>query len=190
MKNSRKTRGLILILLGLVFFIGAGYWFNANVQEDKSAGKSSAKILKEVEKQQSKDNSSDVIYVEDSAFCGTVEIKKLGVKLPVFNKWNDSNLMKAPCRYSGSVKENNMIVVAHNYRSHFGSLQRLSKGDEIIFTDAYNIKHIYKVSKVTNLDKTDVEQMKSGKWDFTLFTCTINREHRVTVRCVLKSGGN
>ncbi len=189
MKNSKKVRGLILISLGLALFIGAGVWFNSNVQEDKSAGKSSAKILKKVENEQKENKTSDVIYVEDSAFCGTVKIKKLGIKLPVFDKWTDDNLKKAPCRYSGSVQDKNMIVVAHNYKSHFGSLQTLRKGDEIIFTDAYNIKHIYQVSKVTSLEKTDVEQMKSGKWDFTLFTCTISREHRVTVRCFEKTGG-
>jgi sortase A len=31
-----------------------------------------------------------------------------------------------------------------------------------------------------------VEEMTSGDWDMTLFTCTVGGQSRVTVRCVLE----
>lgn len=189
MKSKRKIRGIALLAVGFLLFAVAGFWLGSNFYEDAAAGKQSAEILKEIEKEPNRGNSDSVIKIKNNSFCGTVEINKLGVKLPVFDEFSDSNLKNAPCRYSGSVENNDMIIVAHNYRSHFGSLKRLSKNDEIIFTDAFGDKHIYIVNKIVNLGKTDVEQMKSGKWDFTLFTCTTNREHRVTVRCTKKLGG-
>ena len=35
------------------------------------------------------------------------------------------------------------------------------------------------------LPATAVEEMTAGDYDLTLFTCTANRTHRVTVRCDL-----
>ena len=46
-------------------------------------------------------------------------------------------------------------------------------------------RFIYAVSGTEQLPGTAIEEMKSGDWDLTLFTCTIGGAARVTVRCVL-----
>lgn len=74
--------------------------------------------------------------LEDGACIGILEIPSLDLKLPVISKWSYPLLKKAPCRYSGSVYENNLVIAAHNYRSHFGRLKTLQNGSEVIFTDA------------------------------------------------------
>lgn len=33
------------------------------------------------------------------------------------------------------------------------------------------------------LERTAIEEMESGDWDLTLFTCTVDGAARVTVRC-------
>ena len=42
----------------------------------------------------------------------------------------------------------------------------------------------YKVDNVETLRSTQVEDMTSGDWDMTLFTCTPGGKSRLTVRCV------
>lgn len=158
-------------------------------EEQKISG-----LLKEQEEERTSDNLMEqeeqqeepgpsVIIVDGEAFCGTVVISKLGIKLPVFDEWNYTRLKTAPCRYLGSIATNDIIVAAHNYESHFGNLKKLQIGDEIAFIDASGNQHRFVVSKITTLDGTAVTDMKSGEWDFTLFTCTIGGEQRVTVRC-------
>ena len=42
----------------------------------------------------------------------------------------------------------------------------------------------YTVAELETLGKYDVEEMTSGDWDLTLFTCTYGGQSRVTVRCL------
>ena len=141
------------------------------------------KILNKIDREQANKEPSPIITVGGDAFCGKVVIEKLGVELPVYNELSHARLKKAPCRYIGGVDTNDIIIAAHNYKSHFGSLKKLKSGDEIQFIDAYGKTHLFKVSELIILDGTAVSDMQSGGWDFTLFTCTKGGEQRVTVRC-------
>ena len=80
---------------------------------------------------------------------------------------------------------NNMVIAAHDYYSHFGRLKSMSQGDEVIFTDMDGNVFRYEVAALETLSSTAVEEMTSGDWDLTLFTCTVGGQSRVTVRCVL-----
>ena len=80
------------------------------------------------------------------------------------------NLTIAPCLYFGNVYENNMIIAAHNYRSHFSRLNQLDEQDQIIFTDVDGNEYIYEVVGFEILKPTNVEEMKVSNYDLTLFT--------------------
>ena len=120
----------------------------------------------------------------DGAACiGVLEIPKIDLKLPVLSEWSYPLLKKAPCRYSGSAYLDNLVIAAHNYRTHFGKLKELEMGDEVIFTDAAGNRFEYKVAVVEALTPQSVEDMTSGEWALSLFTCTLDGKNRVTVRC-------
>ena len=186
MERRTNKRGLIFLVIGLLLIFVAGGLYVYNIVEDNNAGKSATDLLEKIEKQQTEQDNTEespVIIVEGDAFCGTVIITKLGIKLPVFDEWDYTRLKTAPCRYTGGIDTNDFIIAAHNYKSHFGNLNRLQIGDEISFVDAYDTQHRYSVKEITTLDGTAVTDMKSGEWDFTLFTCTKGGEQRITVRC-------
>lgn len=120
----------------------------------------------------------------DGAACiGVLEIPEIDLKLPVLSEWSYPLLKKAPCRYSGSAYLDNLVIAAHNYRTHFGKLKELEMGDEVIFTDAAGNRFEYKVAVVEALTPQSVEDMTSGEWALSLFTCTLDGKNRVTVRC-------
>ena len=83
-----------------------------------------------------------------------------------------------------------MIIAGHNYHSHFGNLKYLTPGDLILFTDMAGNTFSYKVTETQVLDGTAVDEMESGDWDMTLFTCTLGGASRVAVRCVHKFSQN
>jgi sortase A len=123
-----------------------------------------------------------IITIDGVEYIGVLELKSLGLKLPVRAELSDSALKTAPCRYSGSVYLNNMIVAGHNYASHFSGLKRLNIGDEVCFTDGDGNVFNYRVGEIQSIDGSDVDAMTAGEWDMTLFTCTYSGSRRVTVR--------
>lgn len=126
------------------------------------------------------------VEVDGHTYIGFLDIPAIDRTLPVMDTWSYPNLKIAPNRFVGTVYAHDMIVCAHNYDRHFGKIKTLQEGDEVTFTDVYGDRFSYKVSEVTILQPTDVEEMKDpDDWDLTLFTCTIGGATRVTVRCVM-----
>lgn len=116
-------------------------------------------------------------------YIGVLEIPILNLTLPVISEWNYARLKKAPCRYVGSAYMDNLVIAAHNYKTHFGNLKKLNAGDSVIFTDAVGNRFEYEVVLTETLMPRDVKEMKSEEFDLSLFTCTVGGSYRVTVRC-------
>jgi sortase A len=193
MKN-RKARGMIYLFVGCLLLLCAGGWSVSNFLEDQNAGKEASAILEQLDIAQKEmiqqeetsteeESSAQMVVVDGEAFCGRVMIDALGIELPVYDVWDYSRLKKAPCRYMGSVATNDIIIAAHNYKTHFGLLHQLEKGNEIRFIDITGKTHLYEVCEIVVLDGTAVTDMQAGNWDFTLFTCTKGGKQRVTIRC-------
>ena len=179
--KKRVNRGLVFLAVGFIFIFAALGWYIFNLYEDKSAGLQSKDILYKLEQNMQKD--TPVSTVDGDDFCGKIIIESLGIELPVFDQWDYKRLKKSPCRYSGSIESEDIIIAGHNYNSHFGQLIKLESDDEIIFVDIYGASHRYIIKEKLLLDGTAVTDMKAGEWDFTLFTCTKSGKQRVTLRC-------
>ncbi len=123
------------------------------------------------------------VQIYDWDYIGTLEIPEIGITLPVISEWSYPALRVAPCRYEGTAYQNNLIIAAHNYNTHFGQLTKLSPGSRIRFTDMDGNEFLYEVVETEILLPTEIEAMESGDWDLTLFTCTIGGRTRFTVRC-------
>lgn len=117
-------------------------------------------------------------------YIGVLSVPDLGLELPVASEWSYEHLKAAPCRFSGSVYLSDMVVCAHNYMNHFGTLRNLTIGAQISFTDMDGNVFKYTVSEMETLQPTEVERMKTGDWDLTLFTCTVGGRTRLAVRCL------
>lgn len=123
--------------------------------------------------------------IDGNEYIGILGIGSLGLRLPVMSGWSYLKLKTAPCRYAGSVYTGNLVIAAHNYTSHFGKLKNLHIGDEITFTDMDGNCFCYEVLELEILMSTAIDEMISGDWDMTLFTCSIGGKNRVAARCVL-----
>lgn len=115
-------------------------------------------------------------------YIGVLSIPSLDLELPVLSRWSYPNLKVAPCRYSGSLYRNDLIICAHNYASHFGKLKNLRVGDTAIFTDMDENVVNFQLAAQETIQPEDLEAMEAGDWDLTLFTCTVGGQSRVTVR--------
>lgn len=121
--------------------------------------------------------------LEGAGCIGILEIPSINIKLPVLSTWSYSLLKKAPCRYTGSIYLDNMVIAAHNSEAHFKKISNLQKGDIVTFTDAVGNVFTYSVAGIELLKPDEVDNMTNGQWPLTLFTCTYGGASRVTVRC-------
>lgn len=207
-KKKKNWIGKIFTITGLLLFAAALALSVYNLWDGYRAEQSREKLLEEYrdknqnisdEGEQAEESDGQIpdyqlnpemempeIILEDldgAACIGVLEIPAIDLKLPVLSEWSYPLLKKAPCRYSGSAYLDNLVIAAHNYRTHFGKLKELETGDEVIFTDAAGNRFEYKVAVVEALTPQSVEDMTSGEWALSLFTCTLDGKNRVTVRC-------
>lgn len=196
------------MLLGAALIFGALSLFIYNQHEQSRAEQVSGTLLPvlmekiEANEQSNKEPltytlpvGTPVEYLERSAFemtemeidgyayIGYLSIPDLELELPVMAGWDYTRLRVAPCRYTGSVRGEDLVIMAHNYASHFGGLSELSEGDNVFFTDMDGIVTMYEVVGQDVLGPYAVEEMTAGDFDLTLFTCTYGGQSRVTVYC-------
>ena len=204
----RKFLGILFMLLGISLVVGAMMLLLNNRQEDQQAQDFSHSVIpvlqEEIRKVQETTPSEtvpqmtehipveylspeDLIMTEKTingyAYIGYLAVPDLGLELPVMSGWDSRRLQISPCRYTGSVRGENLVIMAHNFNSHFGRLSQLSVGAQIQFMDMDGQLWNYQVVAMDVLAAESVEEMTAGEYDLTLFTCTTNRTHRVTVRC-------
>jgi len=116
-------------------------------------------------------------------YIGFVGIPALELELPILSDWDYKKLNIAPCRYTGNLYADDLVLMAHNYPNHFGRLSDLTAGDTVTFTDMDGDTVRFEVIALDVLESTAIEEMTAGEFDLTLFTCTYGGKSRVTVRC-------
>lgn len=206
----RAKFGTFLMVLGVALLLASVLLLCHNSQEERDAYVQAEAIMPEIVasiRQNQEQNRSDperqendtplvpavgfddtvremtVSVIDGNGYIGFISIPELSIELPIMADWSYEKLRIAPCRYTGNLFEDDLVLMAHNYKTHFGTLKDLRIGDMVIFTDMDGTKYTYHVMAVDILSPTAIEEMTAGEYDLTLFTCTYGGQSRVTIRC-------
>ena len=112
------------------------------------------------------------VQIDGMDYVGRLRIPTLELELPILSQWDDYRLKIAPCRYSGTAWGGDLVLLAHNYRKHFGPIRHLEPGDELSFEDMEGTVFVYEVTGSIVVEPTALEAVTSGAHDLTLITCT------------------
>lgn len=210
MKN--KGLGIVFMLIGILLIAGSAGLAGYNMIEDEQAGEEAVDMLKayavtvednkeKLDKLVDKSNTNEVseqyipdyilnpemempIVEVDGVNCvGRVVIPEIEIDLPIVSEWSYSGLKKAPCRYYGSVYQDNMVIAAHNYTRHFGKLKNLSQGSIVTVIDSDGNEFEYRVAYMDEIGPYQTEKVKDTGYDLVMFTCTLGGRTRVAVYC-------
>lgn len=183
----------LLMLLGALLLAAALGLFCWNRRQESAADAAAAAAVAQLELQLPQHPAAPLYTAQPAPmatarvdgvdYIGILALPALGLELPIAADWDYATLKKAPCRYTGTVEEENLVLCAHNYSRHFGRLTQLRAGDAVTFTDLDGIVTAYTVASVEVLQPQAVEDMVSSGWALTLFTCTYGGRTRYTVRC-------
>lgn len=207
-----KKAGIILVTIGVVLILSALLLFLYNGYEDRRAGQQAELLMDKIESAIS-DNKTPaakptdiddetkteatataepqetippempVVVIDGYGYIGYLSIPDLDLKLPVMAEWDYSRLKVAPCRQFGSARTDDLVIAAHNYKSHFGRLSSLKEGAEIIFTDMEGLENRYSLKRLDTLNPNAVDSVQNSGFDLVLYTCTPGGATRVTVFC-------
>ena len=198
--------GKCCMILGILMLTGALVLFLYNQQEAANAGQAAdslmPKLVEQIQENAASYEPEPTIPVElpqigqepdpgimktaeidGHDYIGFLSVPSLSLELPIMADWSYPQLRIAPCRYTGTVKGENLVLMAHNYARHFGKISTLVAGDEVFFTDMDGVTTAYQVVASDILEPQSVEEMTAGYYDLTLFTCTYGGKTRVTVYC-------
>lgn len=118
-----------------------------------------------------------------------IYIKKLDLTLPILSESSPQALKISVCRFDGPepLQPGNLVVTGHNYKSgaHFGRLNELAIGDEVIITDDKSNSRRYFVYEILTVEPDDMPALDPGKNKnvVTLVTCADNGTKRLLVKC-------
>lgn len=175
--------GLVLVLLAVALL---GY----NVYENRRAKDNTDRVMQDLHRQIIQEDETDpfdtemrVVKINGYDYIGYLSLPTLNLNLPVLSGCDTARLTVAPCRYYGSTKTDNLVIAAHNYRSHFGYLGHLTVDAPVTFTDMEGTTSVYRVTEIGTLSPTAVDQVKYTKDDLILYTCTYSGTKRIVVRC-------
>ena len=177
-----RRAGLLLMALGLAFLTAAGCLSIRIQAEETRAGAAGARALAVMERALSAPEEAEAM-IDEQVWLGRLTIPVLELELPVFSQWSYENLKTAPCRCCGSAEDGDLVLLAHNYRTHFGPIRRLKPGDSVVFEDMAGTLYPYQVTAVEIVDADALEAVTSGAHDLTLITCTYGGKNRVAVYC-------
>lgn len=186
--RSRRKIGLALMIAGAALLVGALSLFAWTRWDESRANDSVAEVMEELEPlvgsvEQEEDDPLPRVLVGQNYYIGYLEVPALELRLPVMTTWSYEQLAVAPCRYYGSVETGNLVIAGFNYSGHFGRIDELQPGDEVSFTAMDGTEYDYEVAEVDVLQDTAVDEMTSGDFALTLFTCSYGGGTRIAVRC-------
>ena len=198
--------GIMCILIGAALLSAALLLLHLNKQEDRVAQEAAVAVMPQLVQQVRENTAREPQITEDDllipvelltpeqmemtevvinghAYIGYLSIPELELELPILSQWSYPKLQIAPCRYYGSLRSEDLVLMAHNYNSHFGRISKLELMDTVTFTDMDGNVTTYQVVGKDMLAPTAVEEMISGDFDLTLFTCTYGGGSRITIYC-------
>lgn len=203
MKKIFKKFNIWYFLAAIVMVLALMLSSN-NISKDKKAETRSKDILKKLDyiiedrpisqsSGFSPQRQMPSIKIGKYSYIGELIIEKEALRLPVMEKWDYERLEIAPCRYSGSIYTKDMVIIAHNYKSHFAVLNDLNQGDKLEFIDVEGKKYKYKLSQAQIFSPDQVNTIidrSDQNWDLTLFTCNFLGDKRLTLRFNLLDENN
>lgn len=182
-KKMPKHSGITFVIIGAVLMMSALLLFFCNIYEEYRAGRESELLLNELQTAMSEEADKSVIMIDGYEYIGIISIPDLELTLPIMADWDYNRLKYAPCRHFGSSDTDDLVIAAHNYKTHFGRLSELTIGAEVIFTDMNGSEIHYTVQKLITLSPDDVEAVQDSSFDLVLYTCTVSGSARTAAFC-------
>lgn len=88
------------------------------------------------------------LEVDGRSYVGVLEVKAIGLRVPVLSSWARGAADVAPARFSGSDADGSLVIGGRDWAEQFARLDEVAAGDEATFSDMGGGVRRYRVSRV------------------------------------------
>lgn len=167
-----RVIGCAMIILSVLFIILSTIQQNnavKNVQEITSAIHNILPDITISVPRQTSNPQMPVMEIDHQNFIGLIEASGYSKELPIHSSWSPNKISSYPCRFSGSVYSNNLIIGGSSDTGQFDFMKNISLNDSIYVTDFYGYKYGYLVTDIQTTTDVSAETLNSFDADLLLF---------------------
>lgn len=130
-------------------------------------------------------NEMPALEIDGNDYVCLIEITSFGIELPVARNWKSNDLTKSPCRFWGSIYNNDLIIGGKNQIGQFEFCEKLDIGEKISITDMRGAQFTFVVQKIERSSDVSFDSLSEGEYSLSLFTKDRYDENYIIVRCGL-----
>ena len=123
--------------------------------------------------------SMPMVEIDGVNFIGLIEIPSCNVELPIYSEWDNRQIFKTPCRYTGSVYDGTLII-GDNDRLF---VKQLNINDSIIITDMNGYQYTYSIDTIEKINDVSTDFLTPLNNDLTIFFKESYSLEYVIIRC-------
>lgn len=176
--------GIVFILLALITLIVWQIFVNNNAEKLSYYADTLYEIIPTPYSAVVEERSNNVmpsLSIDGRDFIVLLEFFGYDSVFPVGAVWEDS--FRYPCRYTGSIYDNSLIIGGTNQKGQFTFVKEISVGDRIFLTDMTGAKYSYTVADIKYSAAADNEILLDNNNDFTIFVKNMYAFEYIIIRC-------
>ena len=129
------------------------------------------------------DPAMPVLELEETDFCGVLEIPAYGIRLPIGNQWRGNATRKYPCRFQGSVYDSSLVIGSSDQEGQLNFCDRIDIGETVRVTDLMGMEFTFSVIRVDRRSSADSSWLTESGTDLTIFVRDATSLEYLALRC-------
>lgn len=188
--KNKKVIYNVVIIIGAVFLVAAAGLLFFNMRGlDIDTAKALASIdelmpnISDSVPQEKGNNVMPSMEIDGESYVAVLEMSTHKYRVPVRSVWDEKAVKAVPCRYSGSVYNNSLIIALSDEEGQMDFVNNVNAGDKLTITDMRGERFSYQVTKIENRNEIDKEKLNSGEYDLTLLVEYSGYTDYLYIRC-------
>lgn len=164
--------GYVMIILSVSFVIISTIQQNNAVKKAEEITSAIHDVLPDITisvPQKISNLQMPVMEIDRQNFVGLIEASGYSKELPIYSSWSENKISSYPCRFSGSVYSNDLIICGSSNAGQFDFMKTISLNYFIYITDFYGYKYKYSVSDIQTTKDVSAQNLNSFNADLLLF---------------------
>lgn len=124
-----------------------------------------------------------VLQVEGQDFVALVDFPAYGVTLPVGSVWKAQTIYSYPCRFSGSVYSDTLVIGGMDQPGQFDFFTRMDQGDKICVTDMIGREFSFIVDRIDRSGSAEADRLDTDAYALEIFVRDAYSMDYIILRC-------